>query len=431
MPKYHIWSIGCQMNKADSRRLADRLEEAGYSDSDLVGEADVVVLNSCVVRESAERRVINKLESLRGVKKRCPRMVVILTGCMVGSDERDLKKRFPWVDLFLPPQGWETFAEWLDGRAASQGSAKPVAVRSQPVSAFVPVVHGCNSFCSYCIVPYRRGRVKSRPVDEIVSEVTELVREGTKEVCLLGQIVDQYGFDLAAKRDLADLLEELNVIEGLARIRFLTSHPAYMNARLVEAVARLEKVCEHISLPVQSGDDQVLAAMNRGYTVRQYLDLVRTIRLQVAGPSISTDVVVGFPGETREQFERTVELLRQVRFDKVHVAAYSPRPETYSARALTDDVPPADKELRRTLVESLQQRIAGEINGSLTGKTVEVLVDGWKKGKWQGRTRGDKLVFFPGQGDFLGQLVTVRIERASPFALQGRWCRPEAESLRL
>jgi tRNA-2-methylthio-N6-dimethylallyladenosine synthase len=422
MPRYHVWSIGCQMNKADSRRLADRLEAAGYTDSSVLEEADVVLLNSCVVRESAENRVIHKLESLRGIKNRLPGAVVVLTGCMVGSDERELSKRFPWVDLFLPPQRWEAFDEWLHGCHTVQESSDPTPDRRYPVSAYVPIVQGCDSFCSYCIVPYRRGRVKSRPVGEILCEVVDLVQRGTREICLLGQIVDQYGYDLTARPDLADLLAELNGIQGLARIRFLTSHPAYMSIKLIQAVARLEKVCEHISLPIQSGDDEILMAMNRGYTAGQYLDLVWSIRRHIPEPSISTDVIVGFPGETKEQFGRTLDLLRQVRFDKVHVAAYSPRPETHSAKAMVDDVAPAQKELRRTQVEDVQQRIACEINSSMIGKTIEVLVDSKKKGKWQGRTRGDKLVFFPGQGDLVGQLVAVQVERASPFALQGRCC---------
>ena len=410
------------MNKADSRCLADRLESAGCTDSAVIEEADIVLVNSCVVRQSAENKVVNKLDSLRGLKRKFPQVMIVLTGCMVGSNDGELKRRFPWVDLFLPPQGWEAFDRWLDELCSSQSASERVSERKYPVSALVPIVHGCDSFCSYCIVPYRRGRIRSRPVDEIVQEVEELVQKGTREVCLLGQIVDQYGCDLASQPELADLLTELNAVQGLERIRFLTSHPAYMNARLVQSVAELDKVCEHISLPVQSGDDRILAAMRRGYTAGQYVELVRSIRDRVPDVCLSTDLIVGFPGETAHQFASSVALLRGMRFDKVHVAAYSARPGTLAAKTMSDDVEAAEKERRRRQIEELQQRIAADTNAGLTGQTVEVLVEGAKKGKWQGRTRGDKLVFFSAQEDLTGQLVTVRIKKTSAFALQGSRC---------
>ena len=381
----------------------------------------MVILNSCVVRQSAENKVIHKLDSLRGLKKKYPQIKIVLTGCMVSYDDREMKNHFPWVDLFLPPQEWDAFDRWLYEHGTARIHAGP-APGKHPVSALVPIVHGCDSFCSYCVVPYRRGRVRSRPVDEIVREVTELVHGETREACLLGQIVDQYGVDLVACPDLADLLGELNGIRELCRIRFLTSHPLYMSDKLIQAMARLEKVCEHVSLPVQSGDDEVLAAMKRGYSSQQYLDLVRSIRYHVPEASISTDVIVGFPGETRQQFARTLNLLQEVRFDKVHVASYSPRPETYSAKSMLDDVEPAEKESRRTQVEDMQHEISAAINAGLMGQTVEVLVEGEKKGKLQGRTRSDKLVFFPGPRDLIGQLVSVRIDKTSPFALQGSCC---------
>ena len=345
-----------------------------------------------------------------------------MTGCMAGSNELELKRRFPWVDLFLPPQGWEAFDRWLDEHRLCRGGSRCALEREYPVSALVPIVHGCDSFCSYCIVPYRRGRIRSRPVDEIVQEVKELVRKGTKEVCLLGQIVDQYGCDLTSQPELADLLAELDAIEDLWRIRFLTSHPAHMSARLVQAVAELDKVCEHVSLPVQSGDDRILAAMRRGYTAGQYVELVRSIRHRVSEVSISSDLIVGFPGETESEFARSLDLLSELKFDKVHVAMYSPRPGTLAEQTMPDDIAAVQKERRRTEVEQLQHGIAAGINAGLIGKTVEVLVESAKKGKWQGRTRGDKLVFFPAEGDLTGQLVTVRIEKASAFALQGSRC---------
>jgi tRNA-2-methylthio-N6-dimethylallyladenosine synthase len=421
MPGYYIWTIGCQMNKADSQHMAHCLERAGYSRAPVVEEAEIVVLNSCVVRGSAENRVVNRLNSIKGLKKRLPGVTIALTGCMVDSREDDLRRHFPWVDIFFRPQQWECLEEWID-RHRIPGSVDSRGVVSLPdsgVSAYVPIIHGCNNFCAYCIVPYRRGRTKSRPVGEICSEVQMLAGQGVKEVTLLGQIVDLYGHDLPDRPDLADLLAELNKTDGLERIRFLTSHPNHMSQRLIRAVAGLAKVCEHISLPFQAGDDGILNLMRRGYTAEQYCSLVSEIRCNVPDVSLSTDVIVGFPGETEEQFAGTVDMLKRLRFDKVHAAAYSPRPDTIASRRLNDDVSGQEKESRRKRVEAVQQGIAGEINAGLVGKTAEVLVEGIKGGKWWGRTRGDKLVFFSGGANRLGELVQVRVEKSTPLALQG------------
>jgi len=287
-------------------------------------------------------------------------------------------------------------------------------------TTFVPIIQGCNNFCSYCIVPYRRGREKSRPIAEIAGEVKKLVHRGVKEVTLLGQNVDSYGHDLPDKPDLADLLKELNTIGGLARIRFLTNHPKDMSIKLIEAVANLDKVCELICLPVQSGNNDILKAMRRGYTIEYYRQLIMLVRSKIAGVALSTDVIVGFPSEGEQQFQQTVSLLSELRFDTIHVAAYSPRPGTIASRELEDNIPLAEKRRRLNKIEQLQESIATEINAQLSGKAVEVLVEGRKKGKWQGRTRTGKLVFFSTSDDCLGQLVKIRIEKASPWSLQGR-----------
>ena len=411
MSKYHIWTIGCQMNKAESERLASLFELRGYQATATAEQADVIVLNSCVVRQSAENRVINKLNALKALKKSKPGLTLAVTGCWVNSNAEQLKKDYPQIDyLFKPgePPQWLEEAGW-DG----------VLPQHPPVSTYVPIIQGCNNFCSYCIVPYRRGRERSRPVGGIACEVRELVRRGTKEVILLGQNVDSYGHDLPGKPELADLLNELNTIEGLARIRFLTNHPKDMSTKLIEAIASLDKVCEQISLPVQSGSNDILKAMRRGYTVEDYHRLVAEIRRKVPGVALSTDVIVGFPSESQRQFQQTFDLLSEIRFDTVHVAAYSPRRGTIAARELEDNIPTAEKRKRLGKIEQLQEGIATEINARLSGKTVEVLVEGKKKGKWQGRTKTDKLVFFTGSSDFLGQLVSVRIEHTSPWSLQG------------
>jgi tRNA-2-methylthio-N6-dimethylallyladenosine synthase len=255
---------------------------------------------------------------------------------------------------------------------------------------------------------------------EITGEVKELVHRGVKEVTLLGQNVDSYGHDLSDRPSLADLLSEVHTIDGLARIRFLTNHPKEMNPKLIETIAQLDKVCEQISLPVQSGSNDILKAMRRGYTVEQYRQLVADIRSKIAGVTMSTDVIVGFPSETEQQFQETLNLLSELRFDTVHVAAYSPRSGTIAARKFEDNVPPAEKRERLHKVERLQESIAAEINAWLLGKTVEVLVEGRKKGKWQGRTQSGKLVFFSDNNDCLGQLMKIRIEKTSPWSLQGK-----------
>ena len=420
MNKYHIWTIGCQMNKADSEHVISYLESAGYSSATTVEEADFILLNSCVVRQSAEDKVINKINSLKGLKRKRPDVTIALTGCFVDSEIGDLKESYPWIDLVFRPQEWEAVFQWAEGRGIPRpGEADSLVPPSPPVSVFVPVIHGCNSFCSYCIVPYRRGRERSRGLEEICCQVRALVGQGAKEVTLLGQNIGSYGHDLTHKADLADLLTELNKIEGLLRIRFLTNHPEDMSQKLVRAVAELEKVCEHISLPIQSGDNEILRAMRRGYTVEQYQDLVMQMRSAIPGLALSTDVIVGFPDETEEQFAGSLNLLCHIRFDRVHVAAYSPRDGTTAARDYPDNVSAAEKEHRLRSIEDCHQRIAAEINADLLGRRAEVLVEGRKKGKWQGRTRGDKLVFFSDDAELTGQLVQVKIEKATAWALQG------------
>jgi tRNA-2-methylthio-N6-dimethylallyladenosine synthase len=417
MAYYHIWTIGCQMNQADSEQLATSLERLGYQSAHDIEKADLIVLNSCVVRQSAENRVLGKLDLLKELKRLSPDTVVALAGCMVDSEVDQLKHRFPHVDLFLKPGQFNELLELAKARAPKASDSFTTSTLSP--TAFVTIIEGCDNFCSYCIVPYRRGREKSHPIAELRCQVESLVERGVKEITLLGQNVDSYGHDLPDKPGLADLLQELNSIERLTRIRFLTSHPKDMSRKLIQAVASLEKVCEHISLPVQAGDDEILRAMGRGYTVQSYRELVEQMRFAIPTVALSTDVIVGFPGETEEQFQRTIDLLSDLRFDTVHIAAYSARPGTTAARRFKDDIPLSEKRRRLQKVEELQGNIASEINAQLLGHNMEVLVEGRKKDKWYGRTRTDKLVFFEDEGDWLGQLVNVEVKKTSPWALQG------------
>jgi tRNA-2-methylthio-N6-dimethylallyladenosine synthase len=434
--RYYLWTIGCQMNFADSRKAAEELEQLGYQEASRPQDADLILLNTCVVRQSAEDKVVGRLTSLQGLKRRKPEIKVALMGCFV-DEIPELQHRYPWVDAFIKPSDVPAVVD-LARQKAVQAPAPEFSIPQDrpPVSTGVPISSGCDHLCTYCIVRLRRGPEVSRPVDEIVSEVQDLARRGVKEITLLGQNVDSYGHDLADtdrrvgtdrrtsnaqwSPDLADLLEAVHPVEGLARIRFLTSHPSDMTQRLIETAARLPKVCEHMEVPVQSGDDTMLRRMGRGYTATLYRDLVARIRAAIPGVGLATDVIVGFPGETESQYQATYRLLEDVRFDMVHVAAYSPRPDTPAER-LADDVPPEEKERRRKAVDHLQERIVGEINAQLLDQAVEVLVEGRHKGKWRGRTRTNKLVFFDVDGrDRTGQLVLVRITRTGPWSMQGQ-----------
>jgi len=425
MKTYHIWTIGCQMNTADSRRAAEGLERLGYHWTKRADAADLVVLNTCVVRQSAEDKVLGRLSSLKPLKKKRPETAIAVMGCLV-DDVPSLKQNFPYVDAFLKPSDVKGLLEFVQRRQPALRQAQDTASSFQlpassfqlPVSCYVPIIEGCDHFCTYCIVRLRRGRERSRPLDEIVEETECLVKRGAREVTLLGQNVDAYGHDLPGQPDLADVLTAIHEIEGLWRIRFLTSHPADMKERIIDAVASLPKVCQHIEIPVQSGDDAVLKRMVRGYTVGQYRRLVAKIRQRIPGVSLATDVIVGFPGETEEQFMNTCRLLEETRFDVVHVAAFSPRPGTAASR-LPNDLPQEEKERRRKIIEELQQDIAGEINRRLLGETVEVLVEEKHKGKWKGRTHTHKLVFFEDTEDQRGELAQVKIIWAGPWSMQG------------
>jgi len=424
MPRYFIWTIGCQMNKAESQQIASYLDSVGYQVANSFFHADLVVLNTCVVRQSAENRVLGTLGLLKGLKNKHPNLQILVTGCLVNSDTQELKRRFPYVDLLFKSGDYPELSAWgqKQGIPVEQRLLRYAGNNSWIASspyALIPVIQGCDNFCSYCIVPYRRGREVSRRREEILYEVEELVRRGIKEVTLLGQNVDSYGHDLPGHPGLADLLSELSSIDDLARIRFLTNHPKDISLRLIEAIASINKVCEHLELPVQAGDDDILRAMRRGYTVEQYRELVHTIRRKVPQISLSTDIIVGFPGETEEQFEYSLSLVKEMGFDVVHVAAYSPRPGTIAWREYQDNIPAEVKKERLHKIEELQAAIAGEINSQLQGREVEVLVEGSKGGKWFGRTRSNKLVFFEDAGDWLGQLARVKIEKTSPWSLGG------------
>ena len=408
------------MNKADSERLGSALDQLGLKSVDNNQDADIVVLNSCVVRQSAEDRVIGNLNIAGSVKKKNPGQIVALMGCMVGAQTDELKKRFPYVDLFMRPQEYSPLLD-LVGESQGldwEGCVGSLAPSEPNISTYVPIIHGCDLMCTFCIIPYRRGRQVSRPIDDIAHEVELLVQRGVKEVTVLGQTVDAYGLDLPGEPDLSDLFFRLNEISDLERIRFLTSHPSFMSQRIIDSVQNLPKVCEHINLPVQSGDDEILTLMRRPYSRGEYKELVYKIRASIPNVSISTDLIVGFPGETSGQYENSLDLIRELKFDKVHCAAYSTRPGTIADRTMVDDVPQDEKSRRLKEVDSVQEDILRHINSELVGNELEVLVEGQKNGRWQSRTRTDKIVFFDHDNVKIGDVVSVTVESSTAWSLQ-------------
>jgi len=424
------------MNVADSQRLGSALERLGYSLTDSAEEADVIVLNTCVVRQSAEDKATGRLHSLRPLKQRNPRLVINLMGCLVGvkGDEK-LRARFPFVDVFSPPSDPGPLVAYLtQGEARALEAARtsnlsavmdndltlPEHERGKLVSAYVPVVYGCSHACTFCIIPYRRGVERSRPAGEIAAEVHALVAQGVREVTLLGQIVDRYGKDLPGGPSLAGLLKILNQVEGLERIRFLTSHPNYFSDELMEAVAELPKVMPHIEIPLQAGDDEILKNMRRGYTQADYRNMIGKIREKIPGCSIATDIIVGFPGESEAQFMKTYELLSTLKLDVAHLARYSPRAGTVSARRMSDDVSDEEKMRRFRLLEELQEGIAAKIAARYLGQTVAVLFEEKVKGRWRGRTATNKLVFVESDEDLRGKILPVTVTWAGPWSMQAK-----------
>ena len=439
MPKtYHVWTIGCQMNEADTRHLSSQLEALGYVNGTPAEEADLVVLNTCVVRQQAEDKAVNQLHRLRLAKRERPSMTIALMGCMVGMREAPgLRQRFPFVDAFLPPSDARPLFDLLAERSGEDPArghdvhdtafrnavqneeyTLPAGQRGRSVIAHIPVVLGCSHACSFCVIPYRRGAERSQPAAAVLEEIRALVDQGVREVMLLGQIIDRYGTDLDDGADLAGLLRRTAAIPGLHRVRFLTSHPNWMTDRLIDTVADTEKICPHIEIPVQAGNDEVLRNMRRGYTVDDYRRVVDRIRRRMPDAAVHTDIIVGFCGETEAQFMDTCRLTEELQWEKMHLAKYSVRPKTIATRTMQDDVPPEEKERRRKYLDDLQTAILEKKNRALLDQTVQVLAENRHKGKWRGRTETNKLVFFESDQELTGQLVDVRITATRPYTLQ-------------
>ena len=420
------------MNVLDSERIGDILCEAGWEPAENEEQADVVIFNTCCVRASAENRAIGRLTLLKPWRSEKKDRRLALCGCIAQKDGQTLLDRFPFLDLVVGARDFHRLPGLVEytlqtgervaetAGITSSRPAIPTPRSPRGVTSFVTIMYGCDNFCSYCIVPMVRGREHSRPKHEIISEIQSLVEKGVKEVTLLGQNVNSYR-DPDSGMDFPDLLEAVNGVSGLDRIRYTTSHPKDASEKLIRAVSRLTRVCENFHIPAQAGSDSVLQGMKRGYTRGNYLDLVRKIRRAVPGAVITTDLMVGFPGETREDFEQTLDLCRKVRFDAAFMFVYSVRPGTAAAE-LPDDVSPEEKKRRIQELITLQEEISTEKNSQMEGRTVEVLVEAPASrgdGMMAGKERGGRTVVFHANPHVVGKIVKVRVARSTPHTLIG------------
>ncbi|MHB1420550.1 MAG: tRNA (N6-isopentenyl adenosine(37)-C2)-methylthiotransferase MiaB [Bacillota bacterium] len=426
---------GCQMNEHDSDVLTGMLEDMGYQQALSEKEADLVILNTCCVREKAENKVYGKLGKLGKLKREKPDLLIGVCGCMTQQPEaaQEMSRRAPYVDLIFGTHNTHRFKELVEEARNSTSTLVEVweqegeivenlPIRRQDgIKAYITITYGCNNFCTYCIVPHVRGRERSRKPGDIIKEVRELAGEGYSEIMLLGQNVNSYGKDLEEQIDFAELLLRVGEVEGIRRIRFMTSHPKDFSEQLIEAIGTSPAICNQVHLPIQSGSNDVLRRMNRGYSRETYLELVRKLRVQVPDVTLTTDLIVGFPGETAKEFEETLDLIRKVRFDNAYTFVYSSRSGTPASR-MPDQVPLELKKARLQELMQVQNTISLEINQQMIGSTKVILVEGQSKSnsdQLSGRTEGNKIVVFAGQEALVGKLIEVKIEGAHTWNLVG------------
>ncbi|RCX10356.1 tRNA-i(6)A37 thiotransferase enzyme MiaB [Anaerobacterium chartisolvens] len=436
LKKYSVTTFGCQMNENDSERLAGMLSDMGYTETESQKDSDVIIYNTCCVRENAELKVYGHLGALKRLKEERPEITIAVCGCMMQQKEvvEHIKRKYRHVDIIFGTHNLYKFPELLYGSLNSHdriidiwettgavAEGMPIQ-RKQGVKAFVTVMYGCNNYCSYCIVPYVRGRERSRSISDIVNEVSMLGQHGCKEVTLLGQNVNSFGKDAGQHLSFAKLLSEVNGVPGIERIRFMTSHPKDLTDELIYAIRDCDKVCPHLHLPVQSGSTRILNEMNRKYSKEHYLGLVEKVRSAIPEIAFTTDIIVGFPGETEEDFNETLDILERVRFDSAYTFLYSKRTGTPAAKNAVQ-IPEEVKKLRFERLVEVQNRISREINLSYMGTETEVLVEGLSKSSdaaFTGRTGTNKVVNFKGSSEMEGSVVTVKIEEVHTWSLEGK-----------
>ncbi len=434
-PRFFVQTFGCQQNEADSERLAGLATAMGYEKADAPEEAELILVNTCAVREHAERKTLSIIGQYKHIKEKKPELVIAVCGCMVGQEHRrnELKMRYPYVDITFPPGSVNTLPKLLSDRLeggkrffATEGE-RPEIVEDIPVCreskyrAWVSVMYGCNNFCTYCIVPYVRGRERSRDPEAILSEIRMLANEGYSDITLLGQNVNSYGKDADFGCDFAELLTRAAKIDGDFRLHFMTSHPKDATFELIDAIAENERVAKQLHLPLQSGSNRILAAMNRHYTVESYMEKLDYLRKRVPGASVTSDIIVGFPGETEEDFEATLEALKRAKYDRIFSFIYSPRNGTPAAK-MEDQIPKEIQNQRFARLLELQNEISKEKNDVLVGKRVRVLCDGISKNDpsfLEGRTEQDKIVIFKGGEELEGKFIDLLVTRADTFNLYG------------
>jgi tRNA-2-methylthio-N6-dimethylallyladenosine synthase len=426
------------MNQADAQRMRGILSDLDYIETSSEAKADLIIFNTCSVRDHAEQRLAGRIRSLSALKRKKPGLIIAVAGCMAQNLKAKMLDMLPMVDVVLGPNDIEQLPELLKkvktgkalgkflSKGAFDGETADGVVVTRPFSAMVNIVRGCTNFCSYCIVPYVRGPEVSRPMDELLGFITELVQKGAKEITLLGQNVNVYGRDLGMHEGFATLLEEVEKIDGLHWVRFLTSHPKDFTLEAIERISKLKKVCEQYHLPFQAGSNRILEQMRRGYTREKYLQLVENVRRLIPDASLSTDIICGFPGETEAEFQETLELVRQVRYDSAYMYYYSPRPGTKAA-VMPDQLEDEVKKARLAKLIELQNQIGKEESAKLVGQTFEVLVESLSSRSDQrvtGKTRGGRVVDFEGSSELIGSFVKVRIEAARNFTLSGTRVEP-------
>jgi len=435
--KYLIETFGCQMNVHDSERMAGLLEQAGYEATTEAADADVVVINTCSVRERAEDKLYTRLGELRQLaSEQGHDPIVAVAGCVAQQEGEAILARSPGVtDVIVGTQAIRRLPMMVARAAAERRPiinldpfddvTFPLGVtrRNDPVKAYVTIIEGCNEFCSFCVVPYTRGNERMRPKADILAEVREAANTGHREVQLLGQIVNHYAAPDDPSCDFSGLLEAIHDVEGIERIRFASPHPRHVSDRFLKTMAGLPKICRHLHLPVQSGSSRVLAAMRRRYTRDSYLDLIAQIRHSLPDVALSTDMIVGFPGETDADFEDTLTLTAVVRYHSMFSFKYSPRPNTLADKRLPDDVSAVEKTRRIVALQALQREIQSTLNAEMVGRTVDVLVDSSSRRReveLSGRTSTNVAVNLPGPAEWIGRTLPVRIERAGPHSVWGR-----------